>query len=80
MKYPDDIPVTKLEGVWKETNFTDQSQINYYKKVIVACLGDIKKRWTQKMTIAHFIKLFVHYLAAAQYSECLEEGKIEEIN
>ncbi len=78
LKYPDDIPVTKLEGSWKETNFTDQSEIAYYKKVIVACLGDIKKRWTPKMTIAHFIKLFVHYLAAAQYSEHLEEKKVEE--
>lgn len=78
LKYPDEIPVTKLEGVWKNTNFTDQAEITYYKKALVACLGDIKKRWTPQMTIAHFIKLFVHYLAAAQYNEYIEKEIIEE--
>ena len=71
LKYPEEIPVTKLEGDWKETNFKDQSQIAYYKRILVACLGDLKKRWKPQMTIAHFIKLFVHYLAAAQFSEPL---------
>lgn len=75
LKYPDVIPVTKLEGIWKDTNYTDQSEVAYYKKLLVACLGDIKKRWKPEMTIAHFIKLFIHYLAAAQYSESLSEEK-----
>ncbi|NVM56341.1 MAG: hypothetical protein HWN66_21770 [Candidatus Helarchaeota archaeon] len=78
LKYPDDIPVTKLEGDWKDTNFADQAQITYYKKIMVACLGDLKKRWTSKMTIAHFIKLFVHYLAAAQYSETISKEVVED--
>jgi hypothetical protein len=75
LKYPEEIPVTKLEGDWKDTNFKDNAQIAYYKKVMVACLGELKKRWKPQMTIAHFIKLFAHYLAAAQYSEELSENK-----
>ncbi|MHA1265012.1 MAG: hypothetical protein ACTSRS_07215 [Candidatus Helarchaeota archaeon] len=71
LNYPDEIPVTKLEGDWENTNFKDQAKISYFKKAVVACLGDLKKRWNPRMTIAHFIKLFVHYLAAAQYSEPL---------
>ncbi|NVM28583.1 MAG: hypothetical protein HWN65_07045 [Candidatus Helarchaeota archaeon] len=77
LKYPDEIPVTKLEGSWQETNYTDNAEVAYYKKLLVACLGDLKKRWKPQMTIAHFIKLFAHYLAAAQYSEPLK-GEIAE--
>ncbi len=77
LKYPDEIPVTKLEGIWKDTNFTDKAEIAYYKKVLVACLGELKKRWKPQMTIAHFIKLFINYLAAAQYNEPLDMASEE---
>jgi hypothetical protein len=77
LKYPEEIPVTKLEGDWKETNFKDNSQIAYYKRILVACLGDLKKRWKPQMTIAHFIKLFMHYLAAAQFSEPITDQATE---
>lgn len=78
LNYPDEIPVTKLEGEWEDTNYKDQTKISYYKKAVVACLGDLKKRWTPRMTIAHFIKLFVQYLAAAQYSEPIREDSEKE--
>lgn len=69
LNYPEQIPVTKLEGMWQDTNYKDSAQVAYFKTLIVACLGDLKKRWKPQMTVAHFIKLFLYYLTALHYSQ-----------
>jgi hypothetical protein len=68
LRYPEEIPVTKLEGDFTHTNFKVTQQVVSYRKVVSACLGIIVKNWNKKRTIAHFIKLFISYLTALYFN------------
>jgi len=70
IRYPEEIPVTKLDGKFANTNFKAPQMINY-RKVVSACLGVIAKQWNKKRTIAHFIKLFIYYLTALHFNQKL---------
>jgi ubiquitin-protein ligase len=80
MKYPKKPPVTKLDGAFKDTNFKNRFELGYYKRIVGACLGILEKKWKPTMTVAHFAKLFSVYLAAAQYSEAIEDEPEEKKN
>lgn len=71
IRYPEEIPITKLDGKFAETNFKDTPYLTNYRNVVSACLGDIAKKWNKKRTIAHFIKLFIYYLTALHFNEQL---------
>lgn len=77
IRYPEKIPVTRLDGKFKESNFVNHQPVVSYKRVISACLGAITKNWNKKRTIAHFIKLFISYLTALYFNEPTPEVENE---
>jgi len=77
IRYPEEIPVTKLDGKFKNTNFKNTQPVISYQRVVSACLGVIAKNWNKKRTIAHFIKLFMSYLTALYFNEPTPEVKAE---
>jgi ubiquitin-protein ligase len=69
IKYPAVPPLARLNGSFKNTNFKNTG----YDGITSACLGELKKRWRNNMSISHFCKLFMFYLSASKYNERIEE-------